>query len=118
MALPVLVAELPLSVLLITVIVASPENVLSLMPPPNWAELLLIALATTVMDPLKLPRPPPAAAVLPVTVQLSTVRVEYSFKMPPPPRWLESRPLAMVSPEMVTLRPTALTEPTWNTRLA
>ena len=48
--------------------------------------------------------PPPYRAELPLIVQLLTVRVACSFKMPPPESPV-ALPFVIVRPEMVTLVP-------------
>jgi hypothetical protein len=76
-------------------------------PPPLPAKMALLTvlpemvLLLMVSVPKLLKMPPPLVAVLPETVALLRVSVP-RLEMPPP---LETIPLAIVRPEMVTLTP-------------
>src|SRR5260370_3581235 len=97
-------AELPLTVQLITV------SVPSLKSPPPCASLALAAtlLPRTTqllkLSVLKLLTPPPLPfAELPVMMQSRTAQVAWLLSPPPPP--VVSLPLLIVSPEMLTMPP-------------
>src|SRR6266550_1936977 len=106
---------LPLTVLLLMVREALPEKPSLRIPPLFWAAelplmVLLLTVSTALPDRAPKFRMPPAALVaeLPLTVQLLTVRVAWSLRMPPPLKFGKepaTDPLAMVSPESVTVFP-------------
>src|ERR1041384_830641 len=82
--------------------------------PVDWLSLTVLLTMVMVALPDSAPSlmmPPPAPAELPVMVQLLTVSVAWSFRMPPPNPELAA--LVMVRLAMVT----TMLELTWNTRL-
>src|SRR6266550_1472013 len=112
---PPVVAELPLMVLLWMISVALPAVSPSLlMPPPTPFPMLpltvLLLMVREALPEKPSLRIPPLfwAAELPLMVQLFTVRVAWSLRMPPPLKFGKepaTDPLAMVSPESVTVFP-------------
>ena len=103
---------MPLNVQFVTVGEEEPQ--LNIPPPPPPAELPVnVQFVTVGEEYVKLAIPPPKRPVLPLKVQLLTVNVEWSLRMPPP-KLDGSAPLVMVRLAMVTV----VLEPMWNTRPA